>query len=187
MELSSNYIFHLTPGRRWWFCHSQSPSGTAAGGSKESERVHAQSDGAPCKGSCAALPGWFVHELALEDAQWVPGRRPGGKLSTTDVTSFWSFYVRELTFFFSKSVLLLKGLLLCKSAFPHKQGAAGITYFRGLLIRRALVAVLQPACRACAARMSFSHPLEVIGLPVRSGHQSGFVGRLFLEAPRSLL
>lgn len=100
LELSSNYIFHLTPGRRWWFCHSQSPSGTAAGGSKESERVHAQRDGAPCKGSCAALPGWFARELVLEDAQWVPGRRPGGKLSATDVTSCWSLYVRELPLFF---------------------------------------------------------------------------------------
>ena len=162
MELSSNYIFHLTPGRRWWFCHSQSPSGTAAGGSKESERVHAQSDGAPCKGSCAVLPGWFAHELALEDAQWVPGRRPGGKLSTTDVTSSWSFYVRELTFFFSKSVLLLKGLLLCKSAFPHNQGAAGIICFCGLLIHQGLVAGAAARMQGLCSKNALLHCLSSV-------------------------
>lgn len=67
---------------------------------RSQKEVTRQSDGAPCKGSCAVLPGWFVLELVLEDAQWGPGRRPGGKLSTADVTNCGSFYVRELRFSF---------------------------------------------------------------------------------------
>lgn len=83
---------------------------------------------------CGSPGDGLCYELVLENAQWVPGRRPEGSFHHRR-DQLLSFYVRELTAFLSKSVLLLKAFCFASLPFPTTKELQEIIYFCGLLIR----------------------------------------------------
>lgn len=93
-----------------------------------------------------------------KDAQWVPERCPGGKISTTDTTQLLELVCWGINsfFFFFCIGSPIKGPLLCKFAFPHIQVANQKLFtFVAFWLAKVWLLVLQHACYASTAMMNF--------------------------------
>lgn len=122
-----------------------------------------------------------------KDAQWVPERCPGGKISTTDTTQLLELVCWGInSFFFSSAlVLLLKAHCFANLHFPTSKLPQKIIYFCGLLISQGLV-VGATACMLCLYSndellkvLVLSHLLEITDQQEGPGQQSWACGLAF--------
>ena len=154
LELPSNYIFHLTPERRWWFCHSQSPSGTAAGGSKESERGHAAEWWCPMQRKLCRSPGMVCTQAGAWGCSVGTRETPRREAFHRRRDQLWELLCQGVTFFFSESVLL-KAYCFASLPFPTTKVPQETIYFCVFWFARVWGLVLQPAYSVSTPRMSF--------------------------------